>query len=92
LLRQLSLACGGFVGAVPGKASAFAIMAAAIIFLLFALHTNHEIAAAVGDQLTQEESAFCRRLGAELSVQFDACMREVSRLVQREREIRTIEF
>jgi hypothetical protein len=57
-----------------------------------AYDANRAFTQAVADQVAQEESAFCLKLGMLPGQHYEACLQDVARLVRREDEIRSIDF
>ena len=68
------------------------IVLAGFAICAVAYGANREIARDVDNQVAQQESAFCHNVGAQEGAKYQSCIQEVSRLMRREQEIRSVEF
>lgn len=88
--RQAATVAATSPVAIPYKRALIVLAGFAVCAIAYV--ANREIVHDVDDQVAQEESAFCRNLGVQAGANYQSCIQEVSRLMRREREIRSVEF
>lgn len=82
---------GSFAGMSPAFKAVLATVGVLAV-LAVSYGANRELARDVESQAAQEERDFCVKLTGPAGAQHDSCMQELSRLIRREQEIRSVEF
>src|SRR5690349_18051083 len=76
-------------GAMP-KGMLIALAGIAVFFIVYA--GNRELAQNIESEVAQAERTFCLNLGVQAGARYDSCIQEVSRLLRREQDIRSVQF
>ena len=76
--------------AMPHKCVLIALAGIAVFSTVYA--ANRELAQDIDSEIAQAEGTFCVNLGVQAGARYESCIQEVSRLLRREQEIRSVEF